>query len=164
MDRRGALKVLGAGAGAAVFGGAGAYAQDDGEEKKRDQKQGEHSGMFGKAAEEIAQCANKCNEGFHHCFQQAATGGKQDFARAAHHLVDCAEICRTTATLTARMSTHAAQIHEVCAASCEQSVEACKSLDRAGAQPMKAVVERLRDTARLCRNLSKQLQGSPVTR
>lgn len=164
MDRREALRVLGAGAGMAAFAGANAHAEErEKGGKGGEKKHGEQADVPTKAADDIALCANKCNEGFHHCFQQAAMGGKQDFAKAAHHLVDCAEICRATATLTARMSTHH-EIHELCATSCEQTAAACQSLDKAGSPPLEQVVERLRDTAKLCRNLSKQLQGSPVTR
>ena len=93
MDRRELLGVLGAtAAGLAIAGGArAARAGHDKED------------IHEKCADACSDCEKECNQAFHHCYKQVASG-KAGHAKAMHLCVDCGEVCSTAAKLVARMS------------------------------------------------------------
>src|SRR4051794_40247571 len=136
MDRRELLGVLGAtAAGLAAATGGQALAQE-GKAHARDDN---HE----KCAEACSDCAKECNQGFHHCYKQLQAG-KAGHAKAMHLLVDCGEVCSTSAKLVARMSPLMTITCHACAESCEACLAECEKLHDPG---MKETVESLKKCA-----------------
>jgi hypothetical protein len=146
MDRRELLGVLGTTV-AGLASATGAHAQA--EKKSRS----EHADMSHKTAKTCSDCANECNEGFHHCHQQLAAG-KKEYAKAAHLCVDTADCCALAAAFCARMSPVMGHMCQACAECCEDCIAECEKLKDS---QMKDVIEACRRTAKDCRAMAKMM-------
>ena len=120
------------------------------------QEKSEHHKMSLKSAKNCGDCANACNEGFHHCLQQLVAG-KKEYAKAAHLCCDTAEICGTAAALCARMSPLMGICCDACARCCDECITECEKLNDPG---MKGVIDNCRKTAKSCRDMVKAMGGS----
>lgn len=96
-------------------------------------------------------CAESCNETLVHCLQM---GGKH--AEAAHigSLVDCAEICRTSAAFLGRMSSAHSKVCAACADVCRTCEKSCRALG--DDETMRACAEECARCAESCEAMAKQ--------
>ena len=146
MNRRDVFGVLGAPAvGVAAAGAA------RGQERKGDTGGDQHE----QCAKDCFDCAQECEEGFHHCFAEVSKG-KQDHAKAMHLCVDCAEVCVAAGKLVARMSPLMAAQCQACADCCEKCAAECAKLNE---KQMQAAVESCRKCAKSCRDMAKAMGG-----
>ena len=73
--------------------------------------------------DECHNCHDSCAETVTHCLQM---GGEHAEASHIRLLLDCAEICQTSANFMLRMSDFHAQTCGVCADVCEQCAQDCE--------------------------------------
>jgi hypothetical protein len=100
--------------------------------------------------EECHGCHDICEEMVVHCLQM---GG--EYAEPSHIrlLLDCAEICQTSANFMLRMSDFHGQTCGVCADVCERCAKDC---ERFGDDPMmKQCAEVCRSCAQSCREMAE---------
>ena len=148
MDRRELLGTLGATSAAlAAITGGSAIAQEGHAHKEGD--------IHEKCAVDCSNCANECNQGFHHCYQQLQAG-KPGHAKSMHLCVDCGDVCATAAKLVARRSPLMAIGCQACVESCEACIAECEKLNDPG---MSEVIASLRKCAQSCRELIKAMGG-----
>ncbi len=114
----------------------------------------EHGEHFMKCAKSCADCQLQCDSCFQHCLMLTAEG-KKEHAKTAQLLVDCAECCKTCATLCARQSPLAAHMLESCAKCCDDCAAACEK--NSDDKKMAACAKSCRDCARDCREMLKHL-------
>ncbi len=97
------------------------------------------------------ECRTSCLNTVSHCLSK---GGAH--AEPAHIvlLLDCADICSTSAGFMGRGSEMHAEICGICADVCDRCAESCESL-AAGDQMMKACAETCRRCAESCRRMAK---------
>ena len=101
---------------------------------------------------EICQaCHAMCTETVTHCLKM---GGKHAEADHIRLLLDCAEICQTSANFMLRGSDLHARTCGVCAEVCERCAEDCQRVDPNDAQ-MKACAELCRRCAASCRTMAQ---------
>lgn len=96
------------------------------------------------------QCSRTCVEAVTHCLKK---GGKYADAKHIQALLDCAEICQTTANVLARGSELHGRLCAVCADACEQCTESCEQVDP-NDEMMKQCAEMCRRCAQSCRALA----------
>jgi hypothetical protein len=98
-------------------------------------------------------CHDVCLQTLTHCLQK---GGKH--AEAAHIglLIDCAEICRTSADFMLRGSTLHASTCSACADVCEECAASC---ERSGLDPE---MRNCADTCRRCADSCRQMATRKV--
>jgi hypothetical protein len=89
-----------------------------------------HTEMGRKMSEEMLQCIEECThcaaiciETTHHCLQM---GGEHAAPEHIRTLLDCAEMCQTSANFMLRMSDMHGQVCGVCAEACRRCAESCE--------------------------------------
>ena len=118
MKRREILSALGMGVGGmALLGPEQAGAQE---------QHHHHDKLHVACLKACSDCANVCNETFHHCFEKVKDGHKVHNRLAALAL-DCHEFCCLAADLIGRESEMIAMACAVCASACEKCAEECAS-------------------------------------
>jgi hypothetical protein len=83
--------------------------------------------------EQMKQCIDNCQKCHATCLQMAAThclerGGKHVEAEHFRLMMDCAEICQTSANFVLRGSTHHAHVCAECADICEDCARSCEAV------------------------------------
>lgn len=76
-----------------------------------------------KCIDDCTECAARCTESVKHCLE---LGGKHAEPGHIATLLDCAEICQTSANSMLRNSEHHAIICEACADVCEACEQECR--------------------------------------
>lgn len=87
-------------------------------------------------------CHSICLETVTHCMQM---GGKHTEPMHIRTLLDCADICQTSADFMLRGSTFHGQTCAVCAEVCERCARSCESI-----APSDEVMRRCAETCRRC--------------
>ena len=112
-----------------------------------------HTTTRGAISKEMQQCIKDCLECYatceatvQHCLEM---GGPHAEARHIGLLLDCAEICRTSADLMLRGSEHSGHVCGVCADICRACEESCR---RIGDD------EQMRKCAEICRRCAESCQ------
>lgn len=95
-------------------------------------------------------CHQVCIETITHCLTM---GGEHAEAGHIGTLMDCAQICNTSADFMSRGSSWHADICAICADICEQCAMSCDALE--GAE-MKRCAQECRRCAEECRRMAKQ--------
>ena len=107
------------------------------------------SGSMQQCIDECLNCHSICLETVAHCLQQ---GGKHAEARHIRLLLDCAEICQTSANFMLRGSDLHGRVCAVCAEVCERCATDCERFGD-DAQ-MQACTEACRRCAESCRQMA----------
>jgi hypothetical protein len=94
-------------------------------------------------------CHTICLETLHHCTQK---GGEHVTPDHLSMLLDCAQICETSADFMLRHSQFHSQTCEVCAEVCERCAEDCERFS--GDSQMKACADICRRCAESCQELA----------
>ncbi len=118
------------------------------------QPQRHHAGSH---TEEMQQCIANCLECHRICMETL----KHCLGRGGHHaepghitlLIDCAQICATSADFMLRGSNLHVETCAACAAVCEACADDCASMSH-GDQQMDACVEACRRCAESCRQMA----------
>jgi hypothetical protein len=107
---------------------------------------------------EMQQCINEClnchaicMETVTHCLQ---LGGKHAEARHIRLLLDCAEICQTSANFMLRGSDLHSRTCSVCAEVCARCADECERMAVSGDEIMKRCAEACRRCAQLCQRMA----------
>jgi hypothetical protein len=100
--------------------------------------------------ENCTNCHTICMETFAHCLQMGGSHAEADHIRT---LLDCAEICATSANFMLRGSDLHPQVCGVCAAACERCAESCERL-ASGDELMLRCAEMCRRCAESCRQMA----------
>jgi hypothetical protein len=96
------------------------------------------------------ECHAICTETVAHCLEK---GGKHAAAEHIRLLLDCAEICATSADFMLRVSPEHARTCGVCAELCSQCADSCEQLGK-GDQTMSQCAELCRRCAQSCERMS----------
>lgn len=110
-----------------------------------------HAGMSSgirNCIEACTSCSNVCTETMHHCLHM---GGRHAGAEHVTTLLDCAEICRTSADFLLRTSPLRAATCSVCAAVCRACEESCRGL---GGEEMKRCADECARCAESCERMA----------
>jgi hypothetical protein len=99
------------------------------------------------------QCYRACLETITYCLKK---GGKHADAMHIQTLLDCAEICQTSANFLGRGSDMHSKICGVCADICEKCAESCEQIDP-NDEMMKHCAGMCRRCAESCRKMTEQL-------
>ncbi len=99
---------------------------------------------------ECQRCHNTCTETITHCLEM---GG--DHVEPSHIglLMDCAEICQTSANFMLRMSDFHGETCGVCAAVCERCADDCESFGED--EMMQKCAATCRSCARMCHEMAE---------
>ena len=100
--------------------------------------------------EECTSCHQICIQTVSHCLQM---GGKHAEARHIGLLLDCAQICQTSADYMLRGSQFHTRTCAVCAEVCEACAQDCERVDP-NDQQMKACADICRRCAESCRRMA----------
>lgn len=116
---------------------------------------GQLSPMYGQLPDEMQRCienclacATVCEQTIAHCL---AKGGKHAAPEHVRLLIDCAELCRTSATLMTRGSDFHRQHCALCADVCHACEESCEEFP--DDPQMKACADACRTCAGSCRRM-----------
>ena len=105
---------------------------------------------------EMQQCIQNCMDCHRICVETAAhclqMGGEHAAARHITTLLDCAEICQTSANFMLRGSMFHGRTCAACAEICEQCAQACEQMG--GDAQMQACAEACRRCAESCRQMA----------
>jgi len=112
----------------------------------------QHHEHFLKCAKACADCQVQCDMCFQHC-AGLLTQGEKAHAATMRSCVDCADICKAAATLSARSSAFAAGVCEVCAKACDDCATACEKFP--DYKHMAGCAKSCRDCAKECREMMK---------
>ena len=96
-------------------------------------------------------CHEVCIETIQHCLKM---GGKHAAPEHIRTLMDCVQICETSADFMLRGSAHHAHTCAACAAVCEACAVSCEQL---GGAEMKRCADECRRCAQECREMSQAL-------
>lgn len=99
--------------------------------------------------EECQRCATVCARTLHHCLEK---GGKHAAAAHAIALVDCAEICGTSASFLARGSEQHAAVCRACAEICRACEASCRAMG--DDEMMRQCAEACRRCAESCEKMA----------
>lgn len=100
------------------------------------------------ALQSLAHCSSTCQSmALVHCLEM---GGEHARPQHLRLMLDCSEICATTATFLAHKSQFHAQLCALCVDICETCAEDCQKLGQ-----MEECVAACRDCATICRELSR---------
>jgi hypothetical protein len=102
-----------------------------------------------KCIEECLSCYQICLETVTHCLQK---GGKHAEASHIRLLLDCTDICQTSANFMIRGSDLHTRTCAVCAEVCERCAESCEQFG--DDEKMKACAEACRRCAESCRRMA----------
>lgn len=100
--------------------------------------------------EECLECHRICVETATHCL---TLGGKHAVAEHIGTLLDCAEICQTSADFMLRGSHEHNQVCGVCAVVCERCAESCRAIGQED-DLMRRCAEACRRCAESCRAMA----------
>ena len=100
--------------------------------------------------QECTSCHNICLETVAHCLQM---GGKHAAADHIRLLLDCAEICQTSANFMLRGSPLHTRVCAICAEICERCAQDCERVDPSD-QQMRQCAEVCRRCAESCRRMA----------
>ena len=95
-------------------------------------------------------CAKSCLETARHCLEK---GGEHAAAAHVTTLLDCAEICETSANFMSRGSALHPKVCQVCAEACERCAEACEKFP--DDEVMRRCAEICRRCAASCRDMAR---------
>ena len=151
MNRREVLSALGMGVGGVALLGPG--------EARAQEPHHHHDKLHGACLKACSECANVCNETFHHCFEKVKDGHKVH-NRAAALTLDCHEFCCLAADFIGRESELIAMACLVCANACEKCAEECARHDD---EEMKECVQACRTCEKACREMAKVPAPKPDT-
>jgi hypothetical protein len=105
----------------------------------------------------IRQCIQNCLDCYKICLETAmhclSLGAKHSEASHIRRLMECANICHTSANFMLLGSEFHSRTCEICAEICERCAEDCEKLDASDSQ-MKACAEMCRRCADSCREMS----------
>lgn len=107
------------------------------------------TGEMRKCIEECLDCYKICLETMTHCLTK---GGKHAEAQHIRLLMDCANICNTSANFMLLGSEYHTRTCEICAEICEKCAEDCEEM--ADDQLMKQCAEACRNCAEACRHMA----------
>jgi hypothetical protein len=99
--------------------------------------------------DECQSCHEICVETITHCLSM---GGKHVQADHIRTMMDCAQICATSADFMLRGSTSHAEVCSICADVCDQCAQSCDAIDDA---EMKRCADQCRRCAESCREMAK---------
>ena len=106
---------------------------------------------------EMKECIQRCLDCYRTCVETATyclqQGGRHAEARHMRVLLDCAELCRTSADFMLRGSEFHGRICGVCAEVCERCAQECERFGD-DAQ-MRACAEACRRCAEACRRMAR---------
>jgi hypothetical protein len=109
----------------------------------------DHSAMMEECIRNCMECHRICLETVMHCLQM---GGKHADPAHIRVLLDCAEICQTSANFMIRDSEFHARTCGVCAEICERCADSCEQI---GAdEKMRQCIEICRRCAESCRQMA----------
>jgi hypothetical protein len=100
--------------------------------------------------DECEKCHRVCVETSRYCLEK---GGRHAAPEHIRLLIDCAEICQTSANFMLRGSAVHKTICGACAEICERCAESCESI--ADDAQMQACAKACRTCAESCRNMAK---------
>ena len=100
-------------------------------------------------------CQRICLETVQHCLTR---GGKHADAEHIRLLLDCADICRTSADFMLRGSPLHVRTCAVCAEVCESCAESCESIG--DDDTMRRCAEACRACAESCRTMAAEAKGA----
>ena len=108
---------------------------------------------------EMQNCIDACQTCHMTCLQMAAThclemGGAHVEPAHMRLMLDCAEICQTSANFMLRGSPLHARVCSVCAEACERCAQECEQMAN-GDQQMLACAEQCRRCAESCRQMAQ---------
>ena len=109
-----------------------------------------HSDLMRECINNCTNCHNICMETIAHCLQM---GGKHAEAAHIRLLMDCAEMCATSANFMLRGSDFHTRICGICAEVCERCAEDCERVDPNDDQ-MRRCAEMCRRCADSCRQMA----------
>jgi hypothetical protein len=145
--RREALFYVASAAGALVLGGVrGAYGQ--GEHTSSPTTMTDHA--MKACIDKSEKCHRVCVETARYCLDK---GGRHAAPEQIGLLIDCAEICQTTANFMLRGSSVHKTICGACAEICDRCAESCESIG--DDTRLQECAKACRDCAESCRNLAK---------
>lgn len=117
----------------------------------------QHNSVSHQASQEMQQCIELCLDchsscltTMHHCLHM---GGKHASAHHITALLDCAEICQTSANFMLLVSPLHGQVCAVCAEVCERCAQQCERMAE-GDQQMLSCAELCRRCAESCRQMA----------
>jgi hypothetical protein len=102
--------------------------------------------------EECHNCHDICTEIITHCLQMGGDHAEPNHIRL---LLDCAEICQTSANFMSRMSNFHGQVCGICADVCERCTEDCERFS--DDQMMQQCAAFCRSCAQSCREMAKMV-------
>ena len=103
-----------------------------------------------RCAEECRRCHDVCLETISHCLHM---GGKHADPHHIRVMMDCVQICHTSADFMLRGSDLHAHICRACAAVCQRCAEDCERVDGQDEQ-MRACIDACRRCAESCRHMA----------
>jgi hypothetical protein len=112
-----------------------------------------HAAIMKTCCDICSDCAKACNKAFHHCLTQAALG-KQQHAKMAQTVVDCADFCALSAKLISRESAMMALSCGACADACQRCAQECAALADPEMKECLAACTRCEES---CRNMLKAM-------
>lgn len=105
---------------------------------------------------DMKECIDNCTECHHICLETVAyclsKGGRHAEAAHIRTLLDCAELCQTSADFMLRNSALHGRTCELCAEACERCAQSCEAFGN-DAQ-MKKCAEICRRCAKTCREMA----------
>jgi hypothetical protein len=102
--------------------------------------------------QECLDCHRICLETMVHCLEQGGRHAEADHIRL---LLDCAEICQTSANFMLRGSDLHPMTCEVCAEVCAECADSCESFD--GDARMQNCAEACRSCAESCQTMAEEV-------
>ena len=110
------------------------------------------SGEMQSCIEECLECHRICLETATHCLQ---LGGEHAAPEHITGLLDCAEICQTSANFMLRGSPDHGETCDVCATVCDRCAESCESMGKED-----DLMRRCAQACRRCAESCRQMAGS----
>ncbi|MBM3925402.1 MAG: four-helix bundle copper-binding protein [SAR202 cluster bacterium] len=112
--------------------------------------------------EELAQCIEACNNCADECLKTISycleQGGKHVGEAHLRLMIDCVEICRTSANFMLRESEMSMALCKICADICEQCATSCESFGQDDAQ-MVECANACRACATSCRKMAEMAEA-----
>lgn len=106
----------------------------------------------------LSRCVDNCVECHKVCLEtfsySLATGGRHSEADHVRLLLDCAEMCQTTANFMLRHSAAYGALCEACAAVCQACADDCTAMSASNEQ-MRACAQICRRCAESCRAINR---------
>jgi len=113
--------------------------------------------MFTTTTSDMQSCIDACEHCHRTCLQMAMNyclekGGKHVEPNHFRLMMNCAEICQTSANSMLSNSSHHGKVCGVCAEICEACAESCEKLDG-----MEECVKACRECAKSCRSMASAM-------